>query len=215
MKTFVKFGGLTHAEPLAEIPEGGAAGFVVETPRSPRSVPVERAAELVGALPNGVEAWAVTADPSAELVHRLFDEAGVDRIQVYGAVPPDLEFLEIHHLVPSLPVRRPGSEDPDPKVPPAEDYARLHLDAVGDPLATGSSDRPDWEVCRRLVETNPGRKLTLAGGLTAENVAEALEAVGAWGVDVTTAVESAPGKTDLPRLRAFLKAVEAFEAAHP
>jgi phosphoribosylanthranilate isomerase len=215
MRTSVKFCGITTAEVLAEIPEGGAAGFVVEAPRSPRSLPVERAAELVALLPNGVEAWAVTANPSADLVHRLFDELGVDRIQVFGVVPADLEFLEIHHLVPSLAVRRPGSEDPDPKVPPAEDYARLHLDAVGDPLSNGSADLPDWEVCRRLVETNPGRKLTLAGGLTAENVGEALEAVGAWGVDVTAGVESAPGVKDLARVRAFLKAIETFEAAHP
>src|SRR5579871_5130705 len=111
MHTFVKVCGITEAAVLAEIPEGGAAGFVVEVPGCVRSLSVEAVAPLVEALPPGAEAWAVVADPSAELVHRLFGEAGVDRIQVYGKVPPDLEFLEVHHLVPSLPLPPRGVPD--------------------------------------------------------------------------------------------------------
>jgi len=212
MHTFVKVCGITEAAVLAEIPEGGAAGFVVEVPGCVRSLSVEAVAPLVEALPPGAEAWAVVADPSAELVHRLFGEAGVDRIQVYGKVPPDLEFLEVHHLVPSLPLPPRGVPGPDPSVPPAEDYSRLHLDAAGTPLPGGSAVLADWEVAHRLVETQPGRKLTLAGGLTPENVGAALAEVGPWGVDVCAGVESARGVKDLAKVRAFLKAVETFEA---
>ena len=128
-------------------------------------------------------------------------------------MPADLEFLEIHHIVPSLAIGRPGSGDPDPAVPPAEDYARLHLDLVGDPLPGGSPDRSDWEVCRRLVDQHPGRKLVLAGGLTPENVVEALQAVRPWGVDLSAGIESEPGRIDPARVRALLDAVTASDAA--
>ncbi len=211
MKTFVKFCGLTEAAAVALVPDGGAAGFIVGVDGSPRSVSVDALARLVEAVPTGAEAWAVVADPTAELIHRLFDEAGIDRIQVFGTIPSGLEFLEIHHLVPSLPVPPPGSGGAEPKVPPAEDYSRLHLDAAGRPIAEGSAARPDWEMCARLVDTNPGRKLVLAGGLTPETVAEALSTVRPWGVDVSAGVESAPGRKDPARMRAFLDAVARSE----
>ncbi len=213
MKTFVKLTGVKDAEIVALVPDGGAAGFVVGAPASPRNVAPEAIPGLMDHLSKEAEAWAVVQDPSSELVHQLFDDIGVDRIQVYGTIPSDLEFLEIHHSVPSLPIGAPGSGAPDPPVPPAEDYARLHLDLVGSPLAAGSPDLPDWETCRRLVDAHPGRKLLLAGGLTPENVVEALQAVRPWGVDVSAGVESAPGQMDPARIRAFLAAVATFDAS--
>ncbi|MCI4340359.1 MAG: hypothetical protein L3J73_03725 [Thermoplasmata archaeon] len=213
MKTFVKLTGLTDAATVALVPDGGAAGFVVGLPASPRNVAPEAIPPLMEHLSKEAEAWAVVQDPAPELVHRLFDEIGVDRIQVYGTIPTDLEFLEIHHSVPSLPIGRPGDGAPDPVVPPAEDYARLHLDVVGHPLTDGSPERPDWETCRRLVDAHPGRKLLLAGGLTPENVLEALQTVRPWGVDVSAGVESVPGTVDPARVRAFLAAVAQYDAS--
>jgi len=214
MKTFVKFCGLTKADTVAEVPAGGAAGFVVEVPASPRNLTVERASELVALVPSEAEAWAVVVNPSADLLHQLFDEAGVDRIQVYGEVPVGLDFLELHHLVPSVPVAPAASGTPDPTVPPAETYPRIHMDASGGPLPGGSGTRPDWEVCARLVDSNPGRKFILAGGLTAENVADALATVRPWGVDVSSGIEAAPGEKDIAKMRAFVAAVLEFESTH-
>jgi phosphoribosylanthranilate isomerase len=214
MKTFVKFCGLSADASLAEVPPGGAAGFVVEVPGSPRSVTVERATELVALVPSEAEAWGVVVNPSVELIRRLFDEAGVDRIQVYGPVPDGLDFLELHHLVPSVPVPPSGGGGPDPTVPPAETYPRIHLDAAGGPLPGGSGARPDWEVCARLVDANPGRKFVLAGGLNAENVGEALASVRPWGVDVSSGIEGRPGEKDIAKMRAFLAAVTAYESTH-
>jgi phosphoribosylanthranilate isomerase len=214
MKTCVKFCGLTSAEELALVPEGGAAGFVVELEGNPRSVRLEEVPALIERLGSGAEAWAVVRAPSAELIHRLYDEAGVDRIQIFGPVPDGLEFLEIHHLVPSIPIPAGyEAEAPVPKIPPAEDYPRLHLDASADAVSSGSEIQPDWPMCARIVDSHPGRKFTLAGGLTSENVAEALRTVRPWGVDVSRGVESAPGRKDLERMRSFVAAVEAFEAS--
>jgi phosphoribosylanthranilate isomerase len=214
MRTFVKFCGLSDPTHVKEVPAGGAAGFVIEVPDSPRNVSADRATELIEHVPPEAEAWAVVVRPSAELIHRLFDEVGVDRVQVYGPVPSGLEFLEVHHLVPSVPIPATATGDPDPAIPPAEDYPRIHLDAAGQPLPGGSGVRPDWEVCARIVDAHPGRKFVLAGGLTPENVADALATVRPWGVDVSSGIESSPGVKDLVRMRAFLRAVEEFEHGH-
>ncbi|MFI5413594.1 MAG: hypothetical protein ACHQ0I_03295, partial [Candidatus Lutacidiplasmatales archaeon] len=115
MSTFVKFCGLKDPAIVKEVPPGGAAGFVVDVPASPRNVTLEAALELIPHVPTEAEAWAVVVDPSAELLHRLFDEVGVDRIQVYGKIPTGLEFLEIHHLVPSVPILPSAAGVEDPK----------------------------------------------------------------------------------------------------
>lgn len=214
MKTFVKFCGLTEPDAVGLVPEGGAAGFVIDVPTSPRNLTVARAVELVGAVPPEAEAWAVVVDPAADLIRRIFDEVGVDRIQVHGKVPDGLDFLEIHHLVPSIPVPISADAGSVPDLPPAEAYPRVHLDAAGGPLPGGSGQRPDWGICSMLVQKAPGRKLVLAGGLTPDNVGEALSAVGAWGVDVSSGVERSPGVKDLDRMKAFLAAVEAWEKSH-
>lgn len=214
MRTFVKFCGLRDEASVKEVPSGGAAGFVVEVPGSPRTVPIDLVASLIEQVPTEAEAWAVVVHPTAELIHRLFEEVGVDRIQIYGPVPSGLEFLEVHHLVPSIPVGPPGGGLPEPTVPPAEDYPRIHLDAAGQPLPGGSGVRPDWEVCARIVDSHPGRKFVLAGGLTAENAADALATVRPWGLDVSSGIESAPGVKDVERMRAFVRAVTDYETTH-
>jgi phosphoribosylanthranilate isomerase len=214
MRTFVKFCGLKDAAAVKEVPAGGAAGFVVEFPKSPRNVPIDDVAALIEQVPTEAEAWAVVVDPTATLIHRLFEDVGVDRIQVYGPVPTGLEFLEVHHLVPSIPVGLPGAGLPEPTVPPAEDYPRIHLDAAGQPVPGGSGIRPDWEVCAKIVDSHPGRKFVLAGGLTSENAADALDTVRPWGLDVSSGIESAPGVKDIEKMRAFVRAVTEYESTH-
>jgi phosphoribosylanthranilate isomerase len=211
MKTFVKFCGLSTPEALAEVPSGGAAGFVIGVPDSPRNVTPDRARDLIGHLPSEVEAWAVVVRPSAELIRELFDEVGVDRAQVYGAIPEGLEYLVVHHLVPSVPIPVPGAGGEPPKVPAAEDFPRVHLDAAGQASPGGSGVRPDWAVCADIVDRNPGRKFVLGGGLDPTNVGEALAIVRPWGVDVSSGIEASPGVKDLARMRQFTSAVERFE----
>jgi len=214
MRTFVKFCGLRDPAAVKVVPSGGAAGFVVGVPASPRNISPEAALDLVAHVPTEAEAWAVVVDPTSELVHQLFEEVGVDRIQVYGKVPSGLEFLEVHHLVPSVPILPSGAGVEDPTIPPAEDFPRIHLDAAGQPLPGGSGTRADWEVCARIVDSHPGRKFVLAGGLTPDNVADALGSVQPWGVDVSSGIESEPGVKDIAKMEAFLRAVEAFESGH-
>lgn len=211
VRTFVKVSGVDGAEALALIPDGGAAGFLIDVAGAPGTIAPETAAALVEKVPTEAEAWATVIDPSADLIHRLFDEVGVDRVQVYGTIPADLEFLEIHHLVPSLPIPPEGTSGPEPTIPPAEDYSRLHLDASDRPWMDGSARKPDWAMCARIVDQQPGRKLVLSGGITPENVADALTTVRPWGVDVSAGVRGPDGRVDTERLKSLLAAVVEFE----
>ncbi|MCI4358326.1 MAG: hypothetical protein L3J95_03525 [Thermoplasmata archaeon] len=215
MKTFVKFSGLTERAWVEGVPKGGAAGFVVEVPDSPCTLSVEAAARLAEIVPAEAEVWAVCRDPTPELIRRLFDEVGVDRIQVFGTVPPDLEFLETHHIVPSVPIRSELGDGTLPKVPTPEAHPILHLDSPGNPLALGSPFRPNWEICRGLVDAHPGRKLVLSGGLEPANVEEALVTVRPWGIDVSAGIESSPGQKDPRKMAAFVEAVLRAEPALP
>ena len=212
MKTFVKLSGLATADAVALVPAGGAAGFVVDVPGAPASIGLADVPPLLDRLDRDAEAWAIVRDPTAETVHRLFDDAGVDRVQVYGKIPDGLEFLEIHHLVPSLPVPVRGTDGPDPPIPPAEDYSRLHVDAAGDPLADGSARVADPACVGRIIEGQPGRKIVLAGGLTAATVGPVLAESRPWGIDVSAGVRDPAGRIDPGRVRAFLDAVAAAEA---
>ncbi len=211
MRTFVKFCGLSDPATLAEVPPGGAAGFVVGVPSSSRNLAPEAAARLVDRLSSEVEGWAVTVDPTDAFVRQLFEEVGVDRIQVYGKIPEGLEYLERHHLVPSLALPPAGASGELPTPPPAEEFPRIHLDTAGQALPGGSGTKSNWEVAARLVDLHPGRKFVLAGGLAPENVAEALASVRPWGVDVSSGIEREPGVKDVGRMRAFAAAVERFE----
>jgi phosphoribosylanthranilate isomerase len=86
------------------------------------------------------------------------------------------------------------------------------LDAPS-PGRGGSGQRFDWALARQAVERYPEHQIALAGGLTADNVAEAIAAVQPWAVDVASGVERAPGVKDPDRVRAFVAAVVAAQRA--
>jgi len=77
--------------------------------------------------------------------------------------------------------------------------------------ASGQGERADWQRAAALA---PGRQLVLAGGLTPENVGEAIVKVRPWGVDVSSGVESKRGVKDVGRIAAFIDAVRAAELGH-
>ena len=81
----------------------------------------------------------------------------------------------------------------------------------------GGTGRPfDWEKARQIAEhlEESGLKLVVAGGLTAENVSEAMSILHPWGVDVSSGVEASPGKKDPEKVRAFIKAVRDYDKAN-
>jgi phosphoribosylanthranilate isomerase len=149
----------------------------------------------------------VNANP--QYAHALTADCLLDRIQLSGDEPPgDLEILGER----SYKVLRPPDETA------LEDAVRLYPKRVLAPAwmidtylpgQYGGTGQPaDWGMIRRFAEKEP---IILAGGLRADNVAEAIRLVHPWGVDVASGVESAPGVKDLEKVRAFIRAVKECE----
>jgi phosphoribosylanthranilate isomerase len=83
------------------------------------------------------------------------------------------------------------------------------LDSSGAGVFGGSGRTFPWEIARVCIEANPQLRVILAGGLSPENVAEAVATARPFGVDATTGVEASPGRKDYARLRAFISAAHA------
>ena len=202
MHISVKICGITSETVVDAAVSSGAdrVGFVLA--RSPRRVSPRRAAELAARTPDVVQTVAVLRDPTRRRLHAAIMESGVDLIQ---AEPNDATADAI----------RGGSLDADRLLPVIHDgddvllrvngLRDVHLEGPG---RGGRGVRPDWQRAAELARVT---HLTLAGGLTPDNVAEAIRLVRPAAVDVSSGVESEPGVKDLYLIDAFVRAVRLAE----
>lgn len=200
----VKICGVTRLEDaLAAVRLGADALGFNFWPRSKRFVTPAAAREIVRRLPPFVTAVGLFVDPSRDEVLRAVDAAGVGMAQLHGDEPPD---LCLSLPVPVLKAIR---------VTDANSLAQLAsyevrgfvLDAPSDAYG-GSGTTFDWSLAAAVAREMP---VVLAGGLTPENVAEAVRTVRPWAVDVASGVESAPGKKDEVLMRRFIDAARGVE----
>ena len=207
----VKICGLTEAMHVAAAVDAGARflGFVF-FPKSPRAVTPEQAAVLAADVPVGVARVGLFVDPDDALLDAVLSAVPLDVIQLHGHETPDRVAAVKARC--GLPVMKAiglsGPEDLSQLI----DYgvvadmllvdAKPPKDAV---LPGGNGLAFDWRLLsgRRWL-----RPWMLAGGLTPENVAEAVRLTGAPIVDVSSGVESAPGVKDVARIRAFVAAAK-------
>jgi len=206
----VKICGLSERRDVEAAVRAGAAyvGFVF-FPKSPRNVSVAQAADLAVAVPPGVAKVALTVNADDAALDAIIDRVPLDMLQLHGAESPE-RVSDVRARY-GLPVMKAMG------VAGAADLAALDafgsvadqllVDAKppeGAALPGGNGLSFDW----RLIA---GRRWPvpwmLAGGLTPENVAEAVRLTGARQVDVSSGVETAPGRKDDVRIAAFLKAV--------
>src|SRR5512147_1110044 len=196
----VKICGITRLEDALAAAELGAdaLGFNL-WPGSRRCVRPEVAREIAACLPHFVTAVGVFVNQPPEEVRRLAAAAGVAALQLHGDEPPaDCEGLGLP-VIKSFRIAGPADLAALADYPSA---AAVLLDSRTEGFG-GSGRAFDWELARRA----PGRRpVILAGGLTAENVAEAVRAVRPWAVDVASGVESSPGVKDRERMARFLRA---------
>jgi len=201
MPVKVKICGITNvADGLAAAEAGAdALGFVFDE-RSPRSVRWEAAAALARALPGTIVKVGVFVDAPADLVRRAIEECGLNLLQFHGSETPEYCLQFGLMSMKAFRIRNAGSLEP---IPTYKTDAWL-LDAYSPDKTGGTGEKFDWDLA--LEAQKLGRPIFLAGGLTPENVAEAVARVQPYGVDVSSGVEAAPGKKDHAKVRAFIQA---------
>lgn len=207
--TQVKICGLREPAHVAAAAEAGARylGFVF-FPKSPRDVSPDEAASLVQDVPPGVARVGLFVDPDDAVLEAVLARVPLDLIQLHGAESPD-RVAEVKARF-GLPVMKAvglaGAED----LPALTDYGLVADMLLVDAKPPRDADLPggnglafDW---RLLTGRRWLRPWLLAGGLTPRNVAEAVRLTGAMAVDVSSGVETAPGKKNSDLIRDFIAA---------
>jgi len=207
MPVKVKICGITNLPDARAATEAGAdvLGFVFYD-RSPRSVSVETAAAIIHELPPFIIRAGVFVNAPEDAVLRAIRECGLNLLQFHGDETPEccLQFglmsMKAFRIrdASSLQVLRNYPTD-----------AWL-LDAYNPDRLGGTGEVMNWDLA--LEARSWGRPIFLAGGLTPENVGEAVRRARPYAVDVSSGVEAAPGRKDHAKVKAFIEAAQAVEA---
>jgi len=202
VRTRIKICGITSVDDALRCAEAGAdAVGLVFYPPSPRNVTLERAAEIARALPPFVPAVALFVDPTPSEVEAVLERCPVGALQFHGDEPPELCERFGRPYLKALRVRR--QVDLLESLLPYEAASGWLLDAFHEGAYGGTGTVFDWD----LVPSGLPRPVVLSGGLTPENVAEAVRRVRPWAVDVSSGVEAAKGIKDPARVAAFIAGV--------
>ena len=201
MSVKVKICGLTNLTDAQAAVAAGAdmLGFIFAE-KSPRRMTVEAVATLGRQLPQHVLRVGVFVDAPEDFVLRASRECGLNLLQFHGSEPP--EFCTQFGLM-SVKAFRIRDEQSLAALPDYPTDAWL-LDTYAETQAGGTGQTFNWELA--IAAKQHGRPIFLAGGLTPENVAEAVRRVQPFAVDVSSGVELAPGKKDHKKVAAFIRA---------
>ena len=175
--------------------------------KSPRNIEVQQAQDICQVLPGFVTTVALFLNPQAGLVNQVLDNVNIDLLQFHGT--ETAEFCESFNkpYIKALGIQ--GVDDIEALV---EEYASARsvlLDSHGAGKAGGTGETFDWAA----IPPKLRRKIVLAGGLTPNNVAEAIEQVRPYGVDLSSGVESAPGIKDKELMMRLMKEIKRIDCA--
>jgi phosphoribosylanthranilate isomerase len=208
----VKICGITNlADALAAI-EAGAdmLGFNFYQPSS-RYIEPQRAREIVHRLKethtdSSMQMVGVFVNEPIESITRIANDVDLDAVQLHGDESPEFcarlqnSFARVT-VIKALRVN--GAFDP--KTPAAYQVDAIMLDAFHEALRGGTGDVIDWNIARSVRDLVP--RLILSGGLSSNNVSEAIARVRPFGVDACSRLESSPGRKDATRMKEFVRAV--------
>jgi len=203
MGVIVKICGITNIpDALAAAEAGADAVGLMFCDRSPRNISLTTAVEIARALPPFMIKVGVFVDPAEEMVMRAIGECGLNIVQFHGNETP--EFCAQFPVM-VLKAFRIRDAESLKALPEYQTDAWL-LDAYSADKQGGTGEKFNWDLA---VEAQKfGKPIFLAGGLTPENVADAVRKVQPYAVDVSSGVESAPGKKDHAKVQAFVKAAK-------
>lgn len=203
MSVVVKICGITNVEDgLAAAAAGAdALGFIFYE-QSPRYVPVEKAATVIRDLPAPIVKVGVFVDADEDTVYRAIRECGLNLLQFHGSESPEycvqfgLMSMKAFQVRDALSLTRLTDFKTDAWL----------LDAYSPNKLGGTGEKFNWDLA--IEARKLGRPIFLAGGLTSENVAEAVRQVEPYAVDVSSGVEASPGKKDYGKVKAFIDAAK-------
>lgn len=201
----IKICGLTQVDQALGCAELGidAIGCVF-FPKSPRFVSDEQAGEICRVLPPDIHKVGVFVDETFETIMQKVNDCVLTAVQLHGIEPPPLvEKLVEENLL----VLKALYIDAEPSIETAAGYAAdaFVVEYRRDELPGGNALSWDW---RKASDFGSSRPLVLAGGLSADNVEDAIRSCRPAAVDVSSGVESIPGQKDLAKVEAFVAAVD-------
>ncbi len=203
----IKICGITVVEDaLACASLGADAVGLVFYPKSPRYVDIQRASDICSAVREGISKIGVFVDETYDLIMEKVHYCGLTGVQLHGKETPELaERVRGEGLA----VIKALYTNKAPHLGQAENFpgAAFLVECAGGTLPGGNALSWDWGSVRNFGEKFP---MILAGGLSPENVAEALAAARPGAVDVSSGVEAAPGKKDYHKIKDFIHAVHSL-----
>jgi phosphoribosylanthranilate isomerase len=203
MTTKVKICGLTSVADAVAAAEAGADMIgLMFYEKSPRHISLALAAEIARAVSPFVLKVGVFVNPEEALVSRAIAECGLSVLQFHG--DETSEFCTQFGLMSLKAIRVQNAES----LNALENFQTnaFLLDAYSKSGLGGTGEKFNWDLA--VAAQKFGKPIFLAGGLTPENVADAVKQVRPFAVDVSSGVESAPGKKDAAKVRAFIAAVK-------
>ncbi|MGQ4810273.1 N-(5'-phosphoribosyl)anthranilate isomerase [Candidatus Entotheonellaceae bacterium PAL068K] len=194
----VKICGITDHDDAQVAVEAGAdmVGFIFYPP-SPRYVAPVQARAIVASLPRSVVAVGVFVNEDAETLSRIACTSGVQCVQLHGEESPELCQQLPWRVIKSFRFRARMR----PEIMRQYAVDALLIEGFHDSLYGGGGAQADWQQAAALHAYG---RIILAGGLTPENVHEAVRIVRPYAVDVCSGVEATPGKKDWNKVRAFI-----------
>ncbi|GGO59570.1 phosphoribosylanthranilate isomerase [Roseovarius pacificus] len=211
----IKICGLTDPAdiPAAILAGASYVGFVF-FPKSPRHLELEAAAFMAASVPVGIMKVALTVDADDAMLDTLTGQVPLDMLQLHGSESPErVAGVKSRY---GLPVMKAVGIADAGDLPQLETYGRVADQLLVDAKPPRGADRPGGNAVAFDWTLIAGRRWPvpwmLAGGLTPENVAQAVRLTGARQVDVSSGVESAPGVKDADMMRAFVEAAQSGAA---
>ena len=201
--TFIKICGITNLDDaLAAVAAGAdALGFNFYKP-SPRYITPQHAREIIEQLPETLLTVGVFVNEEPAAVRAIAGEAGLRALQLHGDESAEYcRQLNEYYVIKTFAV----SDSFDVQAPDEYKVEAIMLDTKHSSLRGGTGRVFDWSVAQQAALTIP--KLFLAGGLSPENVQNAVEIVRPFAVDACSALEDRPGKKNHERMRVFINTV--------
>ena len=200
---WIKICGITRGDDADIAAELGASAVgLVFYPKSPRAVLAKQVASLVGNVCDRIDIVALFANPSREEVETVLETGFVNLLQFHGSETEDFcRSFDVPYL---KALRVKNFQFLAESINKYETASYLLLDSYSDRELGGSGETFDWALGKSFVQ-KAGQKVIIAGGLTPENVKEAVEQIDPFGIDVSSGVEASPGMKDVAKLKRFIE----------